>query len=70
MGDGNAKQGITNMKLFLTFFASIIAASLAISLIALLVLFGTSEIFGVIAVVIGIAAFPVAIDLALKRHGA
>lgn len=58
------------MKLFLTIFSSIIAASLAISLVAILIMFGTAEIFVIIAVFIGLAALPVAIDLALKRHGA
>lgn len=57
------------MKLFLTIFAAIIAATVSISAIALLVLYGDGKAIGIIAAMIGLAAFPIVIDRVFARFG-
>lgn len=63
-------KGTNEMKLFLTVFAAIIAASVVIALIALAALFANLEIVGFIAVLIGIAALPAAIERAISYYKA
>lgn len=58
------------MKLFLTIFSAIIAASLAIATVAALVLFGTTQAFTFVGCVVGIFATLFAIDRSLKSYGA
>lgn len=61
------------MKLFLTIFGAIIAASLALVILALIVIFlasAGSEALIFIAAPALLLAFPVVIDRALKRYGA
>ena len=58
------------MKLFLTIFAAIIAASLAVSTIAALVLFGTPQAFTFVGCVVGVFAILFAIDRSLNNYGA
>lgn len=61
------------MKLFLTILGAIIAASLALAIIALIVIFlasAGSEALFLIAAIALILAFPVMIDRALKHYGA
>lgn len=57
------------MKLFLTIFAAIIAATVSISMVALLVLYGDGMAIGVIAAMVGLAAFPIVIDRVFTRFG-
>lgn len=57
------------MKLFLTIFAAIIAATVSISAIALLVLYGDGMAIGVIAAMVVLAVFPVVIDRVFTRFG-
>lgn len=57
------------MKLFLTIFAAIIAATVSISMIALLVLYGDGKAIGIIAAMAGLATFPIIIDRVFARFG-
>ena len=57
------------MKLFLTIFAAIIAATMSISVIALLVFYGDGKAIGVIAAMVGLAAFPIVVDRVFARFG-
>lgn len=57
------------MKLFLTIFAAIIAATISISVIALMFIYGDGKDIGIIAAMIGLATFPLIVDRVFTRFG-